>query len=138
MDQCNSLSIDSTSKDVLTDTPTTLSNYVEDDFDKNGFYFPTNSSEDNSSPLFNGSDVSVLTAAHLLVSFVIDSNNDKQTSTRLLVLIKALLPQPNKLSKTWKALINLIGHVSKSIRISHYSFQKKICVSELRIDFEHD
>jgi hypothetical protein len=96
-------------------TRTTLNDYVDDDFDQNYSCLPDGSSGNELTSLFDGGDVSVRAAAHLLVAFLIDSNLDKRTSTRLLQLIKSLLPQPNRLPKTWSCLMKMIGQLTKSV-----------------------
>jgi hypothetical protein len=93
--------MDTTAQDTSNIAFVSRNDYTADDFDENYFYFPENSVENEFTSLFNGSDVSVRATVHLLVAFLIDSNLDKRKSTRLLQLIKSLLPQPNRLPKTW-------------------------------------
>lgn len=104
-------------EEIEIDASPYLSEYEEDDFDKNDLYSSSSSYENTSPPLFDGSDTSVIMAGRRLVSFFINSNLDKQTSTNLLKLIKSLLPQPNKLPTTWRYLMKSVGHVSKTLKM---------------------
>lgn len=107
--------IDTTARDTLDAAFVSRNDYTADDFDESYFYLPDNSVENEFTSLFDGSDVSVRATVHLLVAFLIDSNLDKRKSTRLLQLIKSLLPQPNRLPKTWNCLMKLIGRSTKSV-----------------------
>jgi hypothetical protein len=114
-DPFDALPIDTTAQDTLDIAVVSRHDYTADDFDENYLHFPENSVENEFTSLFDGSDVSVRATVHLLVAFLIDSNLDKRKSTRLLQLIKYLLPQPNRLPKTWKCLMKLSGRSSKSV-----------------------
>lgn len=107
--------IDTTAQDTLDVAFVSRNNYTADDFDENDLFFPENSGENEFTSLFDGSDVSVRATVHHLVAFLIDSNLGKRKSTRLLQLIKSLLPQPNRLPKTWNCLMKLIGRSTKSM-----------------------
>jgi hypothetical protein len=106
---------DTTQQTASNVTFTTLNDYADDDFDQNYVCLPDRSSDNEFASLFDGGDVSVRRAAHLLAAFLVDSNLDKRTSTRLLQLIKSLLPRPNRLPKTWSCLMKMIGQSTKSV-----------------------
>lgn len=89
--------------------------YINDDFDKSTMFVTDDTIDDHSSPLFHGSKHSVQAVVHRFISAFVDMNLDKQTSTRLLVLVKDILPQPNKLPTTWKRLMRKVGHETKCI-----------------------
>jgi hypothetical protein len=114
-DPFDALTMDTPAQDTPDIAFVSHHDYTTDDFDENYLYFPESSVENDFASLFDGSDVSVRATVHLLVAFLIDSNLDKRKSTRLLQLIKSLLPQPNRLPKTWKCLIKLSGRSSKSV-----------------------
>ena len=114
-DPFDALPIDTTAQETLYAAFLIRSDYIADDFDENYHYFPKNSVENEFPALFNGSDISVRATVHILVAFLIDSDLDKRKSTRLLQLIRSLLPQPNRLPKTWKSLMKLIGRSTKSV-----------------------
>lgn len=114
-DSVDASSIDTKIQDISDGTFGSQNAYTADDFDENYFYFPENSAENETTPLFDGSDVSVRSTVHRLVTFFIGSNLDKRKSTHLLHLIKSLLPQPNRLPKTWKCLMKQSGQSTKSV-----------------------
>ncbi|CAF1433966.1 unnamed protein product [Rotaria sp. Silwood1] len=68
----------------------------------------------NGTPLFNGSSITVNKAVRELCDFFTDFNINKRTAAHLLRIIKRLLPKPNRLPTSWKAIMKVLGHVSRS------------------------
>lgn len=85
--------------------------YLEDEHDNADI--PNNIGEnicDQSPLLYDGCRFSVMESLKLLMNLLIsDVNLDKQNISRLLKLIKSLLPQPNNLPVTWKSILKLFG-----------------------------
>lgn len=102
-------------REIYIDNSTTSKNYVDDDFDRNDLYPTKDFLENDSSFLFNGSNRSLQSVARDLIALCVSANIDKRTCGRLLVFIKNLLPQPNKLPKTWNKLTKIVGSSAKTI-----------------------
>lgn len=90
-------------------------NYHDDEHDNIEIPNETNGngSSDQSPPLYDGCRFSVKESIKLLMEFLIcDVNLDKKNISRLLKLIKRLLPQPNTLPVTWKSIVKLFGRTN--------------------------
>ncbi|CAF3472495.1 unnamed protein product [Rotaria socialis] len=88
-------------------------NYMNDEINN---YLPNNRllNEENETPLFNGSSITLNQAVHKLVSFFNDFNINKRAVIQLLRIIKIFLPKPNRLPTTWKGIMKVLGRVSTS------------------------
>ncbi|CAF2310214.1 unnamed protein product [Rotaria sp. Silwood2] len=85
-----------------------LMDYMPDDDENNeGMNIP-----DNSAPLFVSSRHTVVSATTSIMRFAMDANLDKQQTTKLLKLVKSLLPQPNSLPTTHRKLLKVFGVTS--------------------------
>ncbi|CAF3790786.1 unnamed protein product [Rotaria sordida] len=91
-----------------------LMNYENDEFDNIHSFNDHLLDIDNGTPLFNGSLITVKKAVRQLCSFFTDFNINKRTAVHLLRIIKTLLPKPNRLTTSWKAIMKVLGHVSTS------------------------
>jgi hypothetical protein len=99
-------------------TVSKVMNYKNDEFDN---IYSVNEEPvdiDNSQLLYDGSGITTKDAVSRLTGFMIDYNVNKQTVISLLRIIKSLLPTPNRLPTTWKAIMKILGHTSTS-RSSH-------------------
>lgn len=93
----------------------TSNNYTTDAFDENDPYLTSDLTDNSSSPLNHGSNLSTKTAVHHLIYFVVHANIDKQKTVRLLRLITRFLPSPNNHPTFWRKLMKLLGKSTKSI-----------------------
>ncbi|CAF3989456.1 unnamed protein product [Rotaria sp. Silwood1] len=67
---------------------------------------------DNSARLYLNSEHTVISATKLVLDFATSSNLDKQSTMKLLKLIKSLLPQPNVLPTSLKSILKGFGRTS--------------------------
>ncbi|CAF2890961.1 unnamed protein product [Rotaria sp. Silwood2] len=67
---------------------------------------------DLSTPLYDSAHITVKKATSQLMNFVIESNLDKSTTTKLFRLIKSLLPVSNTLPSTYNQIMKVLGQVS--------------------------
>lgn len=84
----------------------------DDQVDEKKYEF---SERDNSPPLYSQSPISTGAAVTRLMAFFIDSNLDQKQIVTLIRLIKSLLPMPNQLPTTLRAIFKVFGKTPSSI-----------------------
>ena len=91
-----------------------LMNYEVDQFDNVDSFDEHSLDADNGAPLFTGSSITVKKAVQQLCSFFLDFNMNKRAVIHILRLIKTLLPKPNRLPTSWKGVMKILDHVSRT------------------------